>query len=633
MATRTSPKKSPKENSSTYHYTQLAQLSNPQDIGHVSGLEKCGCVGLKFIRSNEKNVYCSEQLTSELMLVDESSIVQTKCMIYSEMGSDFSHHLQPGSIIRIHRVTVKSGIGTQPPALCGKLNTAGLAVILFSGNADGGYVPIYSSTKNYTLTAGFQTTVDALRSLLRNPHRLETEQSNDNSQKENPAQDLLGNFPKFRNFARYGYHDIVVQVVRILLSDRNNVVLRCWDTTKMEWGAPFWFDGDCVSRVVDSNDHLYETVESMSYDIIMYGEHGDNVLANVKAGDVLLLRNVHYYINALGSSLVMHDGQSSKRFNRGFEVLDDQSPIKIAFLRETENFFAGVSVVASAPAECSSNARASIHVAEEEEDAATATDIENLYSSEPRDDRIRKLGEARHALISSLQLSAIKSALPLLRRRMQTQRILRKLLRCPANDVEAILSECLAKCLKLNLATIDERERGCEGSMNRSTQSISISPRKRRANEAIEKSSTTMNWPLMLLKTISSGTTLCVQNWKVDLTFSRLPPIFVLECGECQLWRTVSLHDWQQFYLCPRCFLNNTVPLCHLVTILQHVSGDRISPLKLNCYFAFSANEEFYIGGLPSSASEAAAVWMHRMQRSEERELSRRIQVSHTTHY
>ncbi|KHN79575.1 hypothetical protein Tcan_06837 [Toxocara canis] len=551
MATRTSPKKSPKENSSTYHYTQLAQLSNPQDIGHVSGLEKVNVFAIieNVTTRTKADPWGNEQLTSELMLVDESSIVPTKCMIYSEMGSDFSHHLQPGSIIRIHRVTV-----------------------------------------------------DALRSLLRNPHRLETEQSNDNFQKENPAQDLLGNFPKFRNFARYGYHDIVVQVM----------------------GTPFWFDGDCVSRVVDSNDHLYETVESMSYDIIMYGEHGDNVLANVKAGDVLLLRNVHYYINALGSSLVMHDGQSSKRFNRGFEVLDDQSPIKIAFLRETENFFAGVSVVASAPAECSSNARASIHVAEEEEDAATATDIENLYSSEPRDDRIRKLGEARHALISSLQLSAIKSALPLLRRRMQTrcvtntssylrettvtrirfmlrlvlqhlasvdngERILRKLLRCPANDVEAILSECLAKCLKLNLATIDERERGCEGSMNRSTQSISISPRKRRANEAIEKSSTTMNWPLMLLKTISSGTTLCVQNWKVDLTFSRLPPIFVLECGECQLWRTAN--------------------------------GGNIS-------FLFSlALMEFYTGGLPSSASEAAAVWMHRMQRSEERELSRRIQA------
>lgn len=56
---------------------------------------------------------------------------------------------------------MKSGAEGQQPSLYGRLNTAGLAVILFGKSSSDGYDVIYSSSKNYTLEAGFETTVSA----------------------------------------------------------------------------------------------------------------------------------------------------------------------------------------------------------------------------------------------------------------------------------------------------------------------------------------------------------------------------------------------------------------------------------------------------------------------------------------
>lgn len=48
---------------------------------------------------------------------------------------------------------------------------------------------------------------------------------------------------------------------------------------------------------------------------------------------MILLRNLHYFVNMMGGSLVMHDGERSKVYNRGFELLNDSSTLKSALLR------------------------------------------------------------------------------------------------------------------------------------------------------------------------------------------------------------------------------------------------------------------------------------------------------------
>ncbi|VIO96546.1 Uncharacterized protein BM_BM728, partial [Brugia malayi] len=37
---------------------------------------------------------------------------------------------------------------------------------------------------------------------------------------------------RLNELVRFQYHNIVVQAVSVFISDRNNIVLRCWDTTK-----------------------------------------------------------------------------------------------------------------------------------------------------------------------------------------------------------------------------------------------------------------------------------------------------------------------------------------------------------------------------------------------------------------
>lgn len=45
---------------------------------------------------------------------------------------------------------------------------------------------------------------------------------------------------------------------------------------------PYKFAEDFIQRVVDSNAVLCEMAESFSYDVIMYGEHGQKALASIK---------------------------------------------------------------------------------------------------------------------------------------------------------------------------------------------------------------------------------------------------------------------------------------------------------------------------------------------------------------
>uniref|UniRef100_A0A915AC17 Protection of telomeres protein 1 ssDNA-binding domain-containing protein n=1 Tax=Parascaris univalens TaxID=6257 RepID=A0A915AC17_PARUN len=636
----------------TYQYVRLAELprrsegTNESDLVKVNVFAMIGSVTTHLRMAP----WGDEQLTSVISLVDGSNPEPVRCVICSEKGSDFSAQLHQGKIIRIHRIAVKSSAEGHQASLYGRLNTAGLAVILFGKNSSDGYDVIYSSSKKYTLEAGFETTIDALRSLsIEQSEGSDTHSRQDRVTIRSPTKS--NNLAKLCDFKRYGYQDVVVQVLKIFISDRENVVLRCWDTTALELAKPYKFAEDFIRQTVDSNAMLCEIAESFSYDIIMYGEHGQKALTSIKAGDVILLRNLHYFVNMMGGSLVMHDGERSKAYNRGFELLNDTSALKCALLRDVENFTRGA--VGNVAIASTSNMGSATIMADEmmEVEARSGTVI-----SETRSDRIKKLSYVRRAHIHSIQLDAITSSLPLLCGGVQTRGVtaayprlrevtgmrisylirlslqylasldhgdllLRGLIQCPVEGVEAVFSECLSEFFAMR--RMEPNDMGHEDDVETDRMVGFVTHRKRRAVESNEEAMGAVPWPMILLKSIPQGTKLNVENWMVNLVPTPMSPLFILQCGNCDLWRSTTPHYWQQFRLCPQCFQKKLK-----------------SSLAINCYFIFKCDEEgadgvyllfplalmaFYINGLPESPLEAAVIWRNGIPRTQRTKLKKAI--------
>uniref|UniRef100_A0A9J2PQE1 Protection of telomeres protein 1 ssDNA-binding domain-containing protein n=1 Tax=Ascaris lumbricoides TaxID=6252 RepID=A0A9J2PQE1_ASCLU len=562
----------------TYQYTRLSELPRRNESANESGLAK---VNIFAIISNVTThlrtaPWGDEQLASVISLLDGSNPEPVRCLICSEKGSDFSAQLDQGKIIRIHRIAVKSGAEGQQPSLYGRLNTAGLAVILFGKSSSDGYDVIYSSSKNYTLEAGFETTVDALRSLsIQQSEGSDTRSRRDNTVMRSPTKS--NNLAKLCEFKRYGYQDVVVQVLKIFISDRENVVLRCWDTTELELAKPYKFAEDFIQRVVDSNAVLCEMAESFSYDVIMYGEHGQKALASIKAGDVILLRNLHYFVNMMGGSLVMHDGERSKVYNRGFELLNDSSTLKSALLRDVENFTRGA--VRNVAIASTSNMGSATIMADERMEVEARSES---ATSETRTDRIKKMSFVRRAHIHSMQLDAITSAIPLLHHGVQTRGVtvayprlrevtnmrisylirlalqhlasldhgdllLRGLIQCPVEGVEAMFSECLSELFAMS--RVESNDMGQEGNVrtNRTVGSF-VAHRKRRALESSEDAMAAVQWPMMLLKSIPQGTKLNVENTLNDICLNEYVKAFYINglpespSEAAMLWRSGIAH-------------------------------------------------------------------------------------------
>lgn len=51
----------------------------------------------------------------------------------------------------------------------------------------------------------------------------------------------------------------------------------------------------------------------------------------MQSGDVIVMKNLHYYISSMSSSLVIHDGRGN--FDRGFSVLSDHSEFKKSIVK------------------------------------------------------------------------------------------------------------------------------------------------------------------------------------------------------------------------------------------------------------------------------------------------------------
>ncbi|MFH4983986.1 hypothetical protein AB6A40_010695 [Gnathostoma spinigerum] len=99
--------------------------------------------------------------------------------------------------------------------------------------------------------------------------------------------------------------------------------------------SPFSFSEDIISFYLSQDHHLSELAAGFSVDVVLYGEHADNARNKVKAGDIVMMRNLHFYFKSGERLIVMHDGAEGNGFTRGIDVLPN-CDMKTMLLREIE---------------------------------------------------------------------------------------------------------------------------------------------------------------------------------------------------------------------------------------------------------------------------------------------------------
>ncbi|VDK75908.1 unnamed protein product [Onchocerca ochengi] len=312
------------------------------------------------VRSQSVDTLENGDIKTELELRDGSTDTYAACIIYSNSSESFSDQIQIAQIIRMHRAKIKKATNGKL-FIYGKLRVAGFAVLLFSGQLGDSFNPLYQSSANFTVPSDHKERITSLRNffmmnqpiIIEDPpttsddagisddHLIATTSTSPLNQiatyanKEETNEIIKNaNIRCLNELVPRDYSDICVQAIALFMGDRNNVILRCWDTTSPPRKI-FMLNTDCVHEVICRDEKLEMTAADYWCDIVLYEEHGDFARNNVKCGDILLLINMHFYQSKNDIALTMHGGRC---FKRSIVILDDNNELKHYLLRTIDEF-------------------------------------------------------------------------------------------------------------------------------------------------------------------------------------------------------------------------------------------------------------------------------------------------------
>uniref|UniRef100_A0A1I7V7H3 Protection of telomeres protein 1 n=1 Tax=Loa loa TaxID=7209 RepID=A0A1I7V7H3_LOALO len=333
-----------------YHYITLAEL---RELSHTADenfkVNIYAYVAHLKIRSRSTDVSEDALVITQLELRDGSLDTDTTCIIYSEPLESFSSQIQSGQIIRMHRAKIRKMTNGEL-FIYGKLKTVGFAVLLFSGRLGDSFTPIYQSSAKFTIASDYEDRINSLRisnqqlegpsddSRISDGQHITTTPINPNVAyfDEEKINEIIRNahVHRLNEFFLGGYNDITVQAIALFIDDRNNVILRCWDTTSPPRKI-FVLNPEFINKVIYRDGKMEMTAVNYWCDIVLYEEHGDFARNNVKCGDILLLINIHLYHSLNGAAFAMHGG---RRYNRSIIILDDNNKLKLDLLRNIDEF-------------------------------------------------------------------------------------------------------------------------------------------------------------------------------------------------------------------------------------------------------------------------------------------------------
>ncbi|VBB33652.1 unnamed protein product [Acanthocheilonema viteae] len=347
-----------------YQYITLAELD---ELSHKADenlkVNIYAFVADLVIRSRPTDVLEDACVITQLELRDGSSDNDTTCIIYSDSLESFSDQIQSGQIIRMHRAKIKK-MADEKLFVYGKLKTAGFAVLLFGGQLSDDFAPVYQSSAKFTVASDYKERINSLRMLfvrdepmaLDDPLTVPGDPRISDGQpvattsvlsmnrkasyiNEEEIHQIIknANVHRLNEFVLGGYSDITVQAIALFVGDRNNVILRCWDTTSPPRKI-FMLNADFVHEMICRDEELEMATENYWCDIVLYEEHADFARNNVKCGDILLLTNTHLYHSKNSITLTMHGG--GQRYSRSIVILDGNTELKLDLLRNINGFIA-----------------------------------------------------------------------------------------------------------------------------------------------------------------------------------------------------------------------------------------------------------------------------------------------------
>ncbi|MCP9259654.1 hypothetical protein DINM_002918 [Dirofilaria immitis] len=311
-----------------YQYITLAELDElPHTADENLKINIYAFVTDSKTRSQQTDVLEDVSVITQLELRDDSTNIDTTCVIYSDPLENFSDQIQAGQIIRMHRAKIKE-MANGKLLIYGKLKAAGFAILLFSGQIDGSLTPLYQSSAKYTIELDYKKRDPRIPDgqLIATTSRLPVNQIVTYANEEEINEIIKNaNIHPLNELVLGGYSDICIQVIALFIGDRNNVVLRCWDTTSPPRKI-FTLNADFIHEVICRNEKMEMAAANYWCDIVLYEEHANFARNNVKCGDILLLINMHLYHSKSGVTLTMHGG--GRCYKRSIIILDDNSELK-----------------------------------------------------------------------------------------------------------------------------------------------------------------------------------------------------------------------------------------------------------------------------------------------------------------
>uniref|UniRef100_A0A915PY11 Protection of telomeres protein 1 ssDNA-binding domain-containing protein n=1 Tax=Setaria digitata TaxID=48799 RepID=A0A915PY11_9BILA len=322
-----------------YHYVKLAELDKLSHAVDENLKVNIYAFVVSFeILSRSTAMLEDDSVVTQLEIRDDSSdSSNTTCIIYSEQLENFADQIRSGQIIRMHRARV-------------------------IGQINGSFAPLYKSSVKFTLVPDYRKKITSLRMLFMKDQPISVEGPSTTSGSQKVSDDELiataSVLPEDRILA-YGskdeineiienanvnnldelilghYTDIIVQAVALLIGDRNNVILRCWDTT-LPPRKIFALNADFINEIIWRDEKTEGIAENYLCDVVLYEEHANFARNNVKFGDILLLINTHLYHSKNGVTLTMHGG--GRCYNRSIIILDDDNQLKLKLLCNVDRF-------------------------------------------------------------------------------------------------------------------------------------------------------------------------------------------------------------------------------------------------------------------------------------------------------
>lgn len=430
-------------------------------------------------------------------------------------------------------------------------------------------------------------------------------------------------YTTLKDMKRCKYYNTIVQVIGIIITDMDHVVLRCWDSTKLPWSKVFRFEEPYIKDVVALDFELELLAGDLAYDFVLYGEHGTKALNIVKPKDVIVLRNLHCSWFCGTGTLILHDGKNTAKFNRGFDVLSDDNHLKIKLLRSI--FSPGLTPTFSSSLtggqnETTSFVRCKGYASTEKSHTVvrqmnTVCEKTTLLSSKHRSVQEYD-GDRRFRMIHLWQIKEIAYHFSIISRTTVWNDFLyRAVVRKLPFFIHSLIKDCSLNkhggiiLRQFSMLETSQRLRiigNCLGKYF----AILISKLLDANMYNKEPKDSTQNIPLEVeLLRFCPG--VCTTSWIVSLHCASIKPVFAVECNLCDFWMVVSQKEQVLLdRLCLRCFLKNKqTPFALRCYIPLYENGFRRSPRQQNVFlFPLEVLRLFGVQ-LPGSSIEAAAKW------------------------